>query len=114
MLSRCYLASSSDAVSDGTLTLFTSVQTALQAVPTMTDGRGATRALVAACRKNSRIPSKESVVRTREIVEDIGWIVLIVLLLPLAVPILALAFVFLLGQRLYAGHRERRRLGFTW
>jgi hypothetical protein len=52
-------------------------------------------------------------VRTREIAEDLGWFILIVLLLPLAIPAAALAFVFLLGQRLYAGHRERRRLGFA-
>jgi hypothetical protein len=65
------------------------------------------------CRR-SRIPAEESIVRTREIVEDVGWFILIVLLLPFAIPLLALAFVFLLGQRLYAGHRERRRLGFAW
>jgi hypothetical protein len=53
-------------------------------------------------------------VRTREIAEDLGWFILIVLLLPFAIPVAALAFVFLLGQRLYAGHRERRRLGFAW
>jgi hypothetical protein len=60
------------------------------------------------------IPAEESIVRTREIVTDVLWLVLIVLLLPLAIPIAALAFAFLLGQRLYAGHRERRRLGFAW
>jgi hypothetical protein len=65
------------------------------------------------CRR-SRIPAEESVVRTREIAEDVGWLILIVLLLPLAIPVAALAFVFLLGQRVYAGHRERRRLGFAW
>jgi hypothetical protein len=62
----------------------------------------------------SRIPAEESIVRTREIAEDLGWFILIVLLLPLAIPVAALAFVFLLGQRVYAGHRERRRLGFAW
>ena len=52
--------------------------------------------------------------RTREIAEDVGWFILIFLLLPLAIPVAVLAFVFLLGQRVYAGHRERRRLGFAW
>lgn len=52
--------------------------------------------------------------RIREIAEDVGWLILIVLLMPLAIPVAALAFMFLLGQRLYAGHRERRRLGFAW
>jgi hypothetical protein len=52
--------------------------------------------------------------RTREIVEDLGWFLLIALLLPLAIPVGALVFAFLLGQRLYAGYRERRRLGFAW
>lgn len=51
---------------------------------------------------------------TREIAADIGWLALIVVLMPLAIPFLALAFVALVGQRLYAGHRERRRLGFAW
>ena len=57
---------------------------------------------------------KGAMVHTREIAADVGWLVLIVLLMPLAIPFLALAFVYLLGQRLYAGHRERRRLGFAW
>jgi hypothetical protein len=61
-----------------------------------------------------RIQSKESVVRTREIATDVGWLILIVMLLPLAIPIAALAFMFLLGQRFYAGHLERRRLGGVW
>jgi hypothetical protein len=61
-----------------------------------------------------RIAAEESIVRTHQIAEDVGWLILIVLLLPLAIPVTALAFVFLLGQRLYAGHRERRRLGFAW
>ena len=52
--------------------------------------------------------------RTREIAEDLGWFILIVLLLPLAIPAAVLAFVFLLGQRAYAGHPERRRLGSAW
>jgi hypothetical protein len=53
-------------------------------------------------------------VRTREIAADVGWLILIVMLLPLAIPIGALAFMFLLGQRFYAGHVERRRLGRVW
>jgi hypothetical protein len=53
-------------------------------------------------------------VRTREIAEDVGWLILIVMLLPLALPIAALAFMFLLGQRFYAGYLERRRLGRVW
>jgi hypothetical protein len=65
------------------------------------------------CRRR-RFLAEESIVRTREIAEDVGWLILIALLLPLAIPVAALAFVFLLGQRLYAGHRERRRLGFAW
>jgi hypothetical protein len=61
-----------------------------------------------------RIQSKESVVRTREIATDVVWLIVIVMLLPLAIPIAALAFMFLLGQRFYAGHLERRRLGGVW
>jgi hypothetical protein len=61
-----------------------------------------------------RIKSKESVVRIREIAEDVGWLIVIFMLLPLAIPLAVLAFMFLLGQRLYAGHRERRRLGHVW
>jgi hypothetical protein len=53
-------------------------------------------------------------VRTREIVADVGWLILIVLLLPLAIPLAALAFAYLLASRLYAAHRERRRLGLAW
>lgn len=52
--------------------------------------------------------------RGREIAADIGWLILIAMLLPLAIPLAALAFIFLLGQRLYAGHLERRRLGGVW
>jgi hypothetical protein len=69
---------------------------------------------VASVTKDAGIPAEESIVRTREVVTDVGWLILIVLLLPLAIPVAALAFAFLLGQRLYAGHRERRRLGFAW
>lgn len=49
--------------------------------------------------------------RTGEVVADVGWLIVILMLLPLAIPIAALAFMFLLGQRFYAGHLERRRLG---
>ena len=51
---------------------------------------------------------------TREVAADVGWLILILMLLPLAIPIAALAFIFLLGQRFYAGHVERRRLGGVW
>jgi hypothetical protein len=53
-------------------------------------------------------------VRTREVAVDLVWIILILMLLPLAIPIAALGFIFLLGQRFYAGHVERRRLGGVW
>jgi hypothetical protein len=66
------------------------------------------------CSRRDRGQSKESVVRTREIAADVGWLILIVMLLPLAIPIAVLAFMFLLGQRFYAGHLERRRLGGVW
>ena len=52
--------------------------------------------------------------RTREIAADVGWLIVILMLMPLAIPIGALAFMFLLGQRFYAGHVERRRLGGVW
>lgn len=52
--------------------------------------------------------------RTREIATDVGWLIVILMLLPLAIPFVALAFMFLLGQRFYAGHLERRRLGGVW
>jgi hypothetical protein len=91
------------------LHLFTYAQTAVRAASRMSDTRG-TRAP----EQPHRITAEESIVRTREIAEDVGWLILIVLLLPLAIPVAALAFVFLLGRRLYAAHRERRRLGFAW
>lgn len=52
--------------------------------------------------------------RTREIAMDAVWLIVILMLLPLAIPLGALAFMFLLGQRFYAGHLERRRLGGVW
>ena len=91
------------------LHLFTYAQTASRAASTMSDVRVAT-----APAQTQPISAKEPIVHTREIAEDVGWLALIVLLIPLAIPIAALAFVFLLSQRLYAGHRERRRLGFAW
>jgi hypothetical protein len=48
-------------------------------------------------------------VRLRELAEDIGWLVLVVLLLPLAIPLGALTAVFLLGEHLYRGSRRRMR-----
>lgn len=51
--------------------------------------------------------------RARELVGDIGWLVAIALLLPLAIPVGALAFLFLLGQRLYAWSRGRMQPGFA-
>ena len=47
--------------------------------------------------------------RLRELAEDLGWLTLIVLLLPLAIPFGMLAAVFLLGERLYWGSRRRMR-----
>lgn len=53
-------------------------------------------------------------VRLRELAEDAGWLVLVVLLLPLAIPLGALAVVFLLGERLYGWNRSRmRQRGFA-
>ena len=51
--------------------------------------------------------------RVRELVGDIGWLVALVVLLPLAIPIGVLAFLFLLGQRLHAWSRSRMRPGFA-
>jgi hypothetical protein len=53
-------------------------------------------------------------VHIREIAADIGWLTLVVMLIPLAIPLAGLAFMGLLVQRLYAGHVERRRLGRAW
>jgi hypothetical protein len=49
----------------------------------------------------------------RELTADLGWLVLIVLLLPLAIPLGGLAFVFLLGQRLYAWTHGRMGPGYA-
>jgi hypothetical protein len=49
----------------------------------------------------------------RERTEDLGWLVLIVVLIPLAIPLGALAFAFLLGQRLYAWTQGRMGPGFA-
>lgn len=51
--------------------------------------------------------------RIREHTEDLGWFVLILLLLPLAIPVGAMVFMFLLGQRLLAWSQGRRRAGFA-
>lgn len=45
--------------------------------------------------------------RIREIALDVGWLILLVLLIPVALPLFVLGFIFLLGQRLYAGVRNR-------
>lgn len=49
--------------------------------------------------------------RFRELAEDLGWLTLIVLLLPLAIPFGVLAALFLLGERLYWGNQRRMRRG---
>jgi hypothetical protein len=47
--------------------------------------------------------------RLRELAEDMGWLTLIVLLLPLAIPVGVLAALLLVGERLYWGSRRRMR-----
>ncbi len=55
-----------------------------------------------------------SVARFREFAADAGWLLVIVLLLPLAIPLGMLAAVFLLGERLYGESRRRiRRRGIA-
>jgi hypothetical protein len=44
-------------------------------------------------------------VRIREIALDIGWILVLVLLVPVAIPLVALGLTCLLVQRLYAKAR---------
>lgn len=39
--------------------------------------------------------------RTRELVIDVGWLLLLVLLIPVAIPAFALLCIGLLGKRLY-------------
>lgn len=60
----------------------------------------------------ARAREKRVIVRPRELAGDIGWLVALVLLLPLAIPIGALAFLFILGQRAHAWSRSRMRPGF--
>jgi hypothetical protein len=55
----------------------------------------------------ARSRDKESAVRIREIALDMGWLLVLVLLIPLAIPLFVIAFIFLLGQRLYSGARHR-------
>jgi hypothetical protein len=50
-----------------------------------------------------------STIRFREFAADAGWLVVIVLLLPLLIPVGVLAAVFLLQERLYGERRRRRR-----
>jgi hypothetical protein len=49
-----------------------------------------------------------SPIRFREFAADAGWLVVIVLLLPLLIPLGVLAAVFLLQERLYGENRRRR------
>jgi hypothetical protein len=48
-----------------------------------------------------------SAIRLREFAADAWWLMVIVLLLPLAIPLGVVAIVLLLGERLY-GERQRR------
>jgi hypothetical protein len=50
-----------------------------------------------------------SAMRLREVAADAGWLVAIVLLLPLAIPLGVLAAVVLLGERLSRKRRRRMR-----
>lgn len=50
-----------------------------------------------------------SAARLREFAADAGWLLVIVLLLPLAIPLGVLAAVFLLGERLHGESRRRIR-----
>ena len=50
-----------------------------------------------------------SALRLREFAADAAWLVLVVLLLPLAIPLGVLAAVLLLGERLYGENRRRMR-----
>jgi hypothetical protein len=49
----------------------------------------------------------------RELTIDAGWLLLLIMLLPLAIPLGALAFAFLLGQRLYSWSRGRMQAGYA-
>jgi hypothetical protein len=56
---------------------------------------------VGSAQRRRRRGDEECGVRIREVLEDVAWLILIVMLLLLAVPFVALAFAMLLGQRLY-------------
>jgi hypothetical protein len=73
------------------------------------------RRMRSACRGDGRSTrgAERVIVRTRELLGDVGWIVTLVLLLPVALPIGALAFLFLLGQRFHAWTRSRMQAGFV-
>lgn len=45
--------------------------------------------------------------RIRELVIDVGWMLLLVLLIPVALPLVALGFIGLLGKRLYDRQRHQ-------
>jgi hypothetical protein len=47
--------------------------------------------------------------RFSEFAADAGWLVVIVLLLPLLIPLGVLAVLFVLQERLYGGRRRRMR-----
>jgi hypothetical protein len=49
-----------------------------------------------------------SLIRFREFAADAGWLVIIVLLLPVIIPLGVLAAVFVLQERLYGENRRRR------
>jgi hypothetical protein len=46
-------------------------------------------------------------VRIREIALDMGWILVVVLLIPVTIPLVALGLTLLLGQRLYMKARHQ-------
>ena len=50
-----------------------------------------------------------SPIRFREFAADAGWLVVIVLLLPLLIPLGVMAAVFVLQERLYGEGRRRMR-----
>jgi ABC-type phosphate transport system permease subunit len=50
-----------------------------------------------------------SPIRFREFAADAGWLVIIVLLLPVIIPLGVLAAVFLVQERLYGEGRRRMR-----
>jgi hypothetical protein len=44
--------------------------------------------------------------RIREIVIDIGWLILVILLIPVAIPVVAVGFIALCGKRVYDRRRQ--------